>query len=90
MKVETSNLELKESFLWDVNLDEVNNDRLFDSAKAIAGFLNTQGGTLFVGISDSLEIVGLERDINSTKGRSLDDLQLIVVDKLKKLYRVLI
>jgi len=85
LKVETSNLELKESFLWDVNLDEVNNDRLFDSAKAIAGFLNTQGGTLFVGISDSLEIVGLERDINSTKGKSLDDLQLIVVDKLKKI-----
>ena len=85
LRVETSNLELKESFFWDVYLDELNNERMFDTAKAIAGFLNSQGGTLFVGISDSFEIVGLERDIKSTKNNSLDDLQLSVINKLKKL-----
>lgn len=44
--------------------------------KTIAGFINTNGGTLLIGVSDSKEILGLETDYNSfNKPDKLDEFQ---------------
>ncbi|MFX1759542.1 RNA-binding domain-containing protein [Rhodococcus sp. As11] len=48
--------------------------------KTIAGFLNSNGGTLYLGIGDSGEIIGLEEDVN--KCGNEDALLRFTVDKI--------
>lgn len=44
--------------------------------KTLAAFLNSDGGTLLIGVSDTKEILGLETDSNSfTKSDKLDEFQ---------------
>ena len=43
--------------------------------KTVAGFLNAQGGTLFVGVSDDGNAYGLEEDIKLTKRKDEDGLE---------------
>ena len=43
--------------------------------KTIAGFLNADGGTLFVGVSDSGSSNGLLEDVELTKRKDLDGLE---------------
>ena len=47
--------------------------------KTIVAFLNTKGGNLLIGISDSKEILGLEKD----GFKSQDDIHKFIVDKIK-------
>lgn len=59
---ESEQVEFKASFRYSVQakmLDKTG-DIPFSSIKTIAAFLNTTGGTLFIGVSDNLEILGLE------------------------------
>lgn len=43
--------------------------------KTIAAFLNTEGGTLLIGVEDDGKIFGLEKDIACLKHGSLDKLE---------------
>ena len=42
--------------------------------KSVAGFLNTDGGTLFVGVDDQRRAIGLGHDVALVKPPSLDGL----------------
>jgi predicted HTH transcriptional regulator len=44
----------------------------FAALKTIAAYLNTDGGTLLIGVSNDLEIKGLERDYTIGKGKDRD------------------
>ena len=55
-------LEFKESLEADSNTGQKNPGVLLSSLKTIVAFLNTNGGTLLIGVSDSGDIEGLERD----------------------------
>ncbi len=70
-------LEFKSTLQWDVVQDK-QNKRLRDAAlKTVVAFMNSQGGTLLIGVEDSGQIFGLERDL-SILGRSKDRfLQLV-------------
>lgn len=59
---ETSTVEFKSSLRWNFNTQK--KDKVIESVviKTIAGFLNTKGGHLFIGINDDGEILGLEWD----------------------------
>lgn len=59
---EGAKLELKETLEADAKTGEKNPGVLQSALKTIAGFLNADGGTLLIGVSDSGEIKGLERD----------------------------
>ncbi len=59
---ENDRVEFKASLRWDFREGQVNKGRELDVAKAIAAFLNSEGGTLLIGVQDDGEIVGLERD----------------------------
>jgi len=61
---EGQNLEFKETLEADINTGERHAGIRHSTLKAIAAFLNTGGGTLFIGVSDLGEIKGLERDFN--------------------------
>lgn len=100
-KVESRNLELKETLIFDVDLEHnpslketINhegienrkNEILFSSLKNIAGFLNSEGGTLLIGVSDYWEIKGLDRDLNETKFENLDDIQHFITHKIESVF----
>jgi len=55
-------LEFKETLEIDVKTGTSNPGVLKATLKTIAAFLNTDGGTLLIGVSDSGEVKGLERD----------------------------
>ena len=49
---ESSILEFKSTFQWDVVKGEQNKALRLSSLKTIAAFLNSQGGTLLIGVED--------------------------------------
>jgi len=59
---EGEKLELKETLEADAKTGEKNAGVLTAALKTIAAFLNTEGGTLLIGVADSGEIRGLEKD----------------------------
>ena len=69
---EGSKLEFKETLRVDIKTNTINKDVLFASLKTIAAYLNTEGGTLLIGVSDNLEIKGLERDYTCGKLKDRD------------------
>ncbi|MBI4768978.1 MAG: putative DNA binding domain-containing protein, partial [Chloroflexi bacterium] len=60
---ESKTLEFKSSLRWDLKADR-QDDRAITHAvlKTIAGFLNTEGGDLLIGVADDRTVVGIERD----------------------------
>ncbi len=73
---ETPNVEFKSSFRFDLEQQKVNKDLTKAVAKTIAGFMNSEGGTLLIGVSDDREIVGIERDIETLTKKTLDGFEL--------------
>lgn len=65
-------VEFKSSLLWDNKKKAPNKDIQYSIMKTITGFMNTQGGTLLIGINDKKEIVGLENDLKNIKRKDLD------------------
>ena len=59
---ENDQTEFKASLRWDHRKSQANTELEMVVAKTICAFLNTHGGTLFIGIDDSGNAVGLEQD----------------------------
>lgn len=70
---ESSTVEFKSTARW--NLIENKKDRTMEEVilKTIAAFLNSQGGTLLIGVADDNSIVGLEPDYQAFKGKKNRD-----------------
>jgi CheY-like chemotaxis protein len=81
---EDQRLEFKSSFRWDLERRCVNKDLQKAVAVAVAGMLNSGGGTLLIGIEDDGTIVGLEKDLKTLHKDNLDGFQLTLTDVLKK------
>lgn len=62
-KGESKHLEFKETLSWDVRKEEKARYVETSALKTIAAFLNTDGGTLIVGVNDDGAIIGLEFEI---------------------------
>jgi type I restriction enzyme R subunit len=73
-KDETYDVEFKSTARW--NLREERKDKRMEDAlvKTIAGFLNTEGGTLFIGVADDRQILGLAHDLPLVKPTNADGL----------------
>jgi hypothetical protein len=56
-------LEFKETLQYNIHTNRADPAILHSALKTIAAFLNTDGGTLLVGVSDTGEIKGLDRDM---------------------------
>jgi len=71
---ETFEVEFKSTARW--NLDQARKDKRMEDAlvKTVAGFLNTDGGTLFIGVDNDRRAVGLDWDVELVKPKSLDGL----------------
>ncbi|MBN2197831.1 putative DNA binding domain-containing protein [Candidatus Wolfebacteria bacterium] len=69
---ENEKLEFKSSFRFDHKIGQFNRDLEKASMKNIAAFLNSKGGFLVLGISDSGEILGLENDYQTIQRKNSD------------------
>ncbi len=79
---ESNTVEFKSTARW--NLRENKKDRTMEEVilKTIAAFLNTQGGTLLIGVADDSSIVGLELDYQTFKKRDRDGFELWLMGDL--------
>ena len=62
---EHDKLEFKTSLRWDVQRQQVNKELEKTVMKTVAAFLNSEGGHLLIGVSDSGQPIGLESDFHS-------------------------
>jgi type I restriction enzyme, R subunit len=69
---ETHEVEFKSTARWNLR-DGCKDKRMEDAVvKTIAGFLNTDGGTLFIGVNDERESIGLAHDTAVVKPPNVD------------------
>jgi hypothetical protein len=62
-KGEGIDLEFKETFSFDTKTKQKKSNHIrFAAIREICSFLNTEGGTLLIGVSDQGNIVGIEKD----------------------------
>lgn len=84
---ESSGIEFKSTYRVDLarhqstgeNVQQCQSDAVIHSAlKTIAAFLNTDGGRLYIGISDHKSIIGLEYDFQVRGTPNQDQLELLI------------
>ncbi|ABV50065.1 Hypothetical protein P9215_04491 [Prochlorococcus marinus str. MIT 9215] len=74
---ETLSLDIRESQKKDFNLKKERKKIEHSVLKTIAGFLNSEGGTLFIGVRDkNNEIVGIGNEKQLVFGSSIDKMRL--------------
>jgi type I restriction-modification system DNA methylase subunit len=76
-------LECKETLEADNETGKSFPSLVLTALKTIAAFLNTDGGTLLIGVSDSGEIKGLELDFQLCRKKNVDGFELKLRDLLK-------
>ncbi len=59
---ESQHLEFKSSLRYDLNTKQVNQGLECVVLKTLCAFLNAEGGTLLIGLSDEKEVIGIEND----------------------------
>jgi hypothetical protein len=69
---ETRTVGFKSSMRYDMKEQRINRDLAKAVAKELAGFMNSEGGTLLLGVDDDRQVVGLEKDLETIPGRDLD------------------
>jgi hypothetical protein len=69
---EDENLEFKSSLRYDYRQQKPNKALETVIAKTLAGFMNTQGGSLLIGVDDDGSILGLEADYNTLHRKDSD------------------
>jgi hypothetical protein len=69
---EDDNLEFKSSLRYDYRQQKPNKALESVIAKTLAGFMNTQGGSLLIGVADDGTILGLQADYNTLHKKDSD------------------
>lgn len=63
---ESNTLEFKSTLQWDMIQKQKNKSLRKSVLKTIAAFLNSEGGSLLIGVEDNLRVCGLSNDLNLT------------------------
>ena len=78
-KGENHEVEFKSTLRWDLQQGKVNKALETVVAKTIAGFMNTEGGHLIIGVDDEGRILGLEQDYGTLKKPGKDGFEQYVM-----------
>jgi len=81
---ENETLEIKSTLRFDLKEGIVNKKLEFVIAKTISAFLNTEGGTLIIGVDDDNNVLGLEKDIQTLSKQNIDGFELHLRQIIKK------
>jgi len=76
---ESATLEFKSTFRWDLRENRVNRSLEGVVLKTLAGYMNSHGGTLLIGVADNGEIVGLEHDYSALKKPDRDGFEQVLM-----------
>ncbi len=85
---ESNLVEFKTTLRYDMKLNNVNKKLEEVILKTIAAFSNSQGGTLIMGVTDDMDIVGLENDYNTLKDGNKDGFELHLRNLVNHAYGV--
>ncbi len=85
---ENHHVEFKTTLRYDMREGRVNKTLEDVILKTIAAFSNGQGGTLIMGVTDDMEIIGLDNDYNTFKDGSKDEFELHLRNLVNKTYGV--
>ena len=83
---ENDKIEFKQTFNIDIKTYTVRKELEFSCFKTIAGFLNTKGGDLLIGVSDNSEILGIDEEVNKFHKRSTDIYLQFVANKIQSIF----
>lgn len=76
MAGENSQVEFKTTLRYDMRENKINKKLEEVVLKTLAAFSNGQGGTLIMGVTDELEVIGLENDFNTLNSATKDEFEL--------------
>lgn len=71
--IENSQLEFKSSFEWNTRTGTKSRDLKWGVLRSVAGFLNSTGGTLLIGVNDQGQPVGLDHELKSLNTDKAED-----------------
>lgn len=69
---ENEKLEIKSTLRFDIREGNINKKLEYVVAKTISAFLNSEGGTLIIGVDDDENILGLEKDMQTLSKQNTD------------------
>ena len=69
---ENQNLEFKSTLRYCLETNKTQGYIEYEITKTIAAFANTKGGLLLIGVDDLGNVLGLDKDIDSFRSKSLD------------------
>jgi len=75
-------LEFKSTLRWNLRTEKVDKNLEYVIVKTISAFLNSAGGSLFIGVADDGTLLGLDRDYRSFQKRSNRDGFLLKLSNL--------
>jgi len=75
---ESSKVEFKSTLRWSVRDNKMDKGLQVVIAKTIAGFLNTDGGILLIGVTDDGSIYGIEKDIETLGRKDRDGFEQLL------------
>ena len=81
---ENEKLEMKSTMRFDLREGTVNKKLEYVIAKTISAFLNSEGGTLVIGVDDNGNILGLEKDMLTLSKQNIDRFELHLRQVIKK------
>lgn len=80
---ESSRTEFKSTMIWDIKEDRANKKKMPKIiVRSIAGFLNTNGGTLLIGVEDNGNIYGIETDLKYVRNNDKDGYQQFLIQQI--------
>ncbi|MEW6713085.1 MAG: ATP-binding protein, partial [Candidatus Riflebacteria bacterium] len=83
---ENEKVEFKSTLRWNMIADKADKAIENSALKTIVAFLNTEGGTLFVGVKDDGTILGIEKDQFLNEDKYLLHFANLINDRIGKHY----
>lgn len=81
---ENEQFEMKSTLRFDLRESSINKKLEYVVVKTISAFLNTDGGTLIIGVDDDGNVLGLEKDFKTLSKQDIDGLELHFRQIIKK------
>jgi hypothetical protein len=88
MAGENSQVEFKTTLRYDMRENKVNKKLEEVILKTLAAFSNGNGGTLIMGVTDDLEVIGLENDYKTLSSGTKDEFELHLRNLVNRSYGV--
>jgi hypothetical protein len=79
---ESASLEFKSTFRWDLREGCINRSLETVVLKTLAGYLNSKGGTLLIGVADNGNIIGLDSDYSTLKKPDRDGFEQVFMTSI--------